>query len=221
MQSPELGGGRGGKATPVMGGAINVTFGSNPRKADRRNLKPPDETNRSVQDRIADFCNFRASIFGPDAEPAAVADNPAAAVAVVAAVALLPRPCNWDRRTAGLAVAKSSKSGTATPKAVPRTKSEVAMATTSTSEKTVLIAFLARNATWAAMSSDSWDGFNCEISSETCSSKVVASKVGADTGFLLHRLRSNLEVGEAEQHLDPDAGAREAAGLLYRVPRLC
>merc|ERR1719183_453149 len=39
-------------------GDNKVTFGSDPRKADRLNLKPPFETKLSVITRSADFCTF-------------------------------------------------------------------------------------------------------------------------------------------------------------------
>mmetsp|Transcript_130977 Transcript_130977/g.184575 ORF Transcript_130977/g.184575 Transcript_130977/m.184575 type:complete len:258 (-) Transcript_130977:258-1031(-) len=46
---------------PSSAGAMSVTLGSAPRKAERLNLKDAWETRRSVQVRIIDFCSFPPS----------------------------------------------------------------------------------------------------------------------------------------------------------------
>mmetsp|Transcript_84514 Transcript_84514/g.217703 ORF Transcript_84514/g.217703 Transcript_84514/m.217703 type:complete len:218 (-) Transcript_84514:425-1078(-) len=153
--------------TPNAGGAISVTFGSCPRKAERRNLKPPTDTSWSVQARIADFCSFRASRRAMERPP------------------LERRP--WRRwiRAEGLARATRSSSGTATPNAVPRTTSPLAKPMISTSGKTSWIAFRAQAASLLATCSDSALGFSSSASSSTCASKPLAAKRGGATGILL------------------------------------
>jgi len=92
-------------ASPNDAGANKVTFGSSPRKADLRNLNPPEETRRSVQARMADFRNLRSSEF-----------------------------LGCERiRTDGLMCATMSTSGTATPNALFRPTLPLAKPTTSTS----------------------------------------------------------------------------------------
>mmetsp|Transcript_24979 Transcript_24979/g.83356 ORF Transcript_24979/g.83356 Transcript_24979/m.83356 type:complete len:276 (+) Transcript_24979:699-1526(+) len=162
---------------PGKGGARRVTFGSCPRKAERRNLKPPADTKASVKVLMADFWSLRAS-------------------SRRAAVLLQPPPpggslpiLRWPNRfwsraasTLGDTLTTMSTSGTATPKAVPRHNPPLAKAMTSTSGmvlRRVCCTISARR--WTARSPSAVGAMRC-TSSVTSASQPTASKLGAATG---------------------------------------
>mmetsp|Transcript_50320 Transcript_50320/g.90435 ORF Transcript_50320/g.90435 Transcript_50320/m.90435 type:complete len:204 (-) Transcript_50320:615-1226(-) len=100
---------------PSSSGARRVTFGSSPRNADLRNLKPPAETSLSVQILMADFCSLRRSVSLPF--PLPFADRTASRLA----------------SAMGSTLMTMSTSGTATANALPRETSALAKPRTSAS----------------------------------------------------------------------------------------
>mmetsp|Transcript_42706 Transcript_42706/g.91015 ORF Transcript_42706/g.91015 Transcript_42706/m.91015 type:complete len:236 (+) Transcript_42706:924-1631(+) len=148
-------------------GAMRVTLGSQPRKAERRNLKPPILTSRSVQMRIADFCSLRAS-----RRPAEVRHSD-------------QRPWRRPFKAAEAMVTTMSTSGTATPKAVrpkifPLTKpATCASGTAGRMSRRTFSTIFATRASPSGVGAMRWR------SSSTSASQPTAWKVGADTGATL------------------------------------
>mmetsp|Transcript_114823 Transcript_114823/g.357656 ORF Transcript_114823/g.357656 Transcript_114823/m.357656 type:complete len:215 (+) Transcript_114823:832-1476(+) len=149
-----------------------VTFGSCSRKAERRNLKLPVPTRRSVHARIADFWSFQGSIRQD-------ADRDSA-----------HRPCKRPSNASGLTVITMSTSGTATPNAVPLEMLPHAKPSTSASGSTGLISLLTARAMFTTVASPSAVGQIWFMSSSTSASKPTALNVGADTGMALGRRTS-------------------------------
>mmetsp|Transcript_49495 Transcript_49495/g.152739 ORF Transcript_49495/g.152739 Transcript_49495/m.152739 type:complete len:227 (+) Transcript_49495:820-1500(+) len=143
-----------------------VTFGSGPRNAERRNLKAPVPTRRSVQARIADFCSFWASRRS-------------------AAPRVLQRPCRRPRSTVGFTLMTMSTSGTATPKAVPPLRLPLAKPTTSASGIAGATMRCTARAMRSTSASPSGVGAMRRRSSLTSASQPSTSKVGACTGMAL------------------------------------
>mmetsp|Transcript_143537 Transcript_143537/g.400107 ORF Transcript_143537/g.400107 Transcript_143537/m.400107 type:complete len:221 (-) Transcript_143537:416-1078(-) len=179
-------------------GAMIVTFGSDPRKAERRNLKVPVPTRRSVQARIADFWSFWASM-------RAAAPRPGA-----------QRPCRRPSSRVGFTLITMSTSGTATPKATRLVRLPFAKPLTSASGRTGAMARLTVRAISATVASASGDGAMRRSSSCTSSSQPWALKVGATTGIALGLRTSCLGVSETSlvDHV-LRAIAASTAWLLY------
>mmetsp|Transcript_87742 Transcript_87742/g.226126 ORF Transcript_87742/g.226126 Transcript_87742/m.226126 type:complete len:260 (-) Transcript_87742:296-1075(-) len=193
---------------PSEAGTSSVTFGSWPRNAERRNLKLPLETRRSVQARMADFCSFCMSSL----------DGPAA----------LLRPCRRAARTCGVALTTMSTSGTATPKAVPRRRSPLAKPVTSISGTMLRKFCFTKSASCRTTLSPSAVGAICFTSSSTCASQALARRRSGATGWELGWRNSVLEAGAdggtcccccccglvAAGPADARRGADESAALL-------
>mmetsp|Transcript_119008 Transcript_119008/g.332040 ORF Transcript_119008/g.332040 Transcript_119008/m.332040 type:complete len:344 (+) Transcript_119008:596-1627(+) len=167
--------------------ASNVTLGSRARKADRRNLKAPLATRRSVQIRVATFCIRRASVrtdSGSDGWPTLSCKH---------------------ARVLGLMLATISTSGTATPKAVPPVALPQATPVISVSGsmwRTISVTLFASCCTSCSVSGV---GLIWHTSSSTCASKSAVSKVGGATGLTLG---VTLGVGPSQHAGCPDALSR-------------
>mmetsp|Transcript_54156 Transcript_54156/g.142644 ORF Transcript_54156/g.142644 Transcript_54156/m.142644 type:complete len:241 (+) Transcript_54156:299-1021(+) len=153
--------------SPDDGGTRSVTFGSAPRKAERRNLKRPLATRESVQARMAPFCRRRAASCCP-----APAWRPA----------WCSRRCP---RSLGLMWTTMSTSGTATPKAARPLMLPPATPTTSTNGNCFCTVFLTASAIAPTTRSDSAVGVIWSRSSLTWSSKLTPSNFRAATGCTL------------------------------------
>mmetsp|Transcript_50450 Transcript_50450/g.127144 ORF Transcript_50450/g.127144 Transcript_50450/m.127144 type:complete len:245 (+) Transcript_50450:768-1502(+) len=163
-------------------GASKVTFGSWPRKAERRNLKPrPEATRMSVQVRMADFCSLRLSSC-PSPPPPPLPPPP------------LPPPRPECRGTAtssaGLTVMTRSTSGTATLQALPRAISPLAKAATSAPGKVLRSVCCTTCARRPMARSPSGVGQRRARSSWTSPSQPCAAKLGGSTGWQLFFRRS-------------------------------
>mmetsp|Transcript_60435 Transcript_60435/g.177252 ORF Transcript_60435/g.177252 Transcript_60435/m.177252 type:complete len:296 (+) Transcript_60435:526-1413(+) len=145
-------------------GASSVTFGSWPRNAERRNLKLPLETRRSVHARMADFRSFTMSICW--------------GVTPV-------RPWIRAARTCEVALTTMSTSGTATPNAVPRSRSPLAKAVTSTSGMLGTRVLRTNSASCCTIRSPSGVGEIWLSSSSTWESQLLARRLRGAIGWLL------------------------------------
>mmetsp|Transcript_30831 Transcript_30831/g.89660 ORF Transcript_30831/g.89660 Transcript_30831/m.89660 type:complete len:281 (-) Transcript_30831:292-1134(-) len=151
--------------TPLA--ARSVTFGSSAPKAERRNLKSPELTRRSVKARKAAFWSWRPSMRWP-------------------LPARRGRPPNSrEARAMGPQLTTMSTSGTATPKARPREMAPLANPTTSASGTMPRISCSARRAKRSTAFSLAGVGKRDVTNSSTWASHVAALNVGALTGCAL------------------------------------
>mmetsp|Transcript_66497 Transcript_66497/g.191949 ORF Transcript_66497/g.191949 Transcript_66497/m.191949 type:complete len:238 (+) Transcript_66497:83-796(+) len=139
--------------------ARSVTFGSCALNAERRNLKAPVATRRSVMARTATFCTCRPSL-------------------------PLPRATRASSKS-GLQLTTTSTSGTATPKARLRSEELLATATTSASGTIRLTTRRTCAARRSTSRSLSGVGMSDATSSSTSASQPLALKVGGAAGTTL------------------------------------
>mmetsp|Transcript_64283 Transcript_64283/g.140929 ORF Transcript_64283/g.140929 Transcript_64283/m.140929 type:complete len:201 (+) Transcript_64283:676-1278(+) len=143
-----------GTASPApLGGASSVNLGSSPRKAERRNLKPQEETKVSAMQRMAAFSsclsNFRSTF-----------------------------PSNFCRNSSGGTETTSSMSGTATLKARLPSNSPLTKPQTSASGKSGWMALFTVSTSRCAAFSDSLLGVICDSSSCTSASQHCPGNAG-------------------------------------------
>mmetsp|Transcript_60998 Transcript_60998/g.158289 ORF Transcript_60998/g.158289 Transcript_60998/m.158289 type:complete len:203 (+) Transcript_60998:666-1274(+) len=154
------------------GGETTVTLGSSPRKAERRNLKPPSDTRRSVQTRTADLRNCCAvHSFLPRCRPCQ----------------RLCTNAEWG------ALITTSTSGTATPNALPLARLAPTKPVTSTPGRTCVTTPRTACVIFATTSLVSAVGVSWASSSCTSASQPWEVNFGASTGWTLGFQTSGFE----------------------------